>query len=305
MNLSKNNPQASVILPIFNGEKYLSKTIDSVLGQSFGDFEVLLLNDGSRDNSLEIVNMYADIDNRCKVYSWDNKGVVWTTNKGLELALGDIIFLIDQDDVCAPERFEKQIKYLENNRNCVAVGSGVTFIDPEGLPIMPVSVPLDQKSRYKKIMNCDGIAIANPSVAIRRKALIDIGGYRQEYLYAQDIDVFLRLAEIGKLANIDAPLLFYRQHLEMNSIKNIEIQRISAQRAINAEAARRGVGVPDFEEKMETLDMSLIDIYIKWAWWSIGANNFKTAKKYALKSLYEKPFSMEVVKLWYCLLCKN
>ena len=107
-------PGASVILPVYNAGKYLEQSIESVLSQTYKNFELLLLDDGSTDGSKEVLEHYAIQDARCKVFSWPNQGLVKTLNEGIRLAKADIIFRMDADDVCIDSRFEKQIDYLSS-----------------------------------------------------------------------------------------------------------------------------------------------------------------------------------------------
>ncbi|MDP3332522.1 MAG: glycosyltransferase family A protein, partial [Methylococcaceae bacterium] len=120
-----NKPAASVIFPVYNAGEYLDAAIESILSQTFKDFELLLLNDGSTDGSLSRLEYYASQDSRCKVFTSANRGLVGTLNEGIRLAAGDILFRMDQDDISLPDRFEKQMRYLAEHPECVLVGSRV------------------------------------------------------------------------------------------------------------------------------------------------------------------------------------
>jgi glycosyltransferase involved in cell wall biosynthesis len=213
MHTERDTPTMSVILPVHNAGKFLDAAIESVLRQSHADFELLLLNDGSSDSSLKRLEYYAARDARCKVHSWPNRGVPQTLNEGIRLARADILVRMDADDICHPLRFEKQLKYLNAHPECAAVGTQVMLIDPEGWPIRPFVEATRHSSIDAEHLAGRGGAIAHPSVAMRKSAVASIGGYRTEFTRAQDIDLFLRLAEVGQLANLPEVLLDYRQRL--------------------------------------------------------------------------------------------
>ena len=134
-------PQASVILPVYNGARYIEAAITSVLEQTFTNFELLLLDDGSRDDSLAILRAYAQRDPRCIVHTRENRGLVQTLNEGIALSRADILIRMDADDRSHPGRFEMQIAFLLEHPECVAVGSEVMLIDPEGQQLICFEMP--------------------------------------------------------------------------------------------------------------------------------------------------------------------
>lgn len=303
MSSNHNAPKASVIMPVYNAGKYLDSAIESVLEQSFKDFELLLLNDGSIDGSLERMEHYARLDTRCKVHTWPNRGLVETLNSGVSLSRGDIIFRMDQDDICRPDRFERQIAYLKINPDCVVVGSRVMLIDPEGLPICPLNNEVSHKAiDAAHLSGKGGAVITHPSAAIRKSAIIEIGGYHSEFPHAEDIDLFLRLAERGGLANLPDILLDYRQHLGSIGYKHRETQKKSVKRAVEVTFKRRQLNeysLPEIENK-EIQAPSLADIHCKWGWWALSGKNLATARKHALKAIIKKPFDLGNLKLLAC-----
>jgi|26BtaG_2_1085354.scaffolds.fasta_scaffold00148_3 glycosyltransferase involved in cell wall biosynthesis len=295
-----NNVKISVLLPVYNADKYLHIAIDSVLNQSYKDFELLLLNDGSTDRSESIIDSYVSLDRRCKKLSWPNKGLIETLNTGIQEAKGEIIFRMDADDVCQVDRFETQVRYLDNHPECVAVGSRVLLIDAAGLPIMPFNVPIDHEDIDKGNFTGTGSAMVHPSVAMRRDVVKQIGGYRQKYLHAEDIDLFLRLAEVGSLYNIPEILLHYRQHADSIGYSKRQEQVKSVYEAISDAHFRRGTAQENYvSDEMFELS-SISDIHKKWAWWAIRYGNKRTALKYALKVLKAKPLNLESIKLFLC-----
>lgn len=294
--------KATVLLPIYNAEKYLKAAIESVLCQSFENFELLLLNDGSNDSSESIIDRFVVLDERCKKLSWPNKGLIETLNIGIKEAKGEIIFRMDADDICQPNRFENQLHYLENHPECVVLGSKVLLIDEDDLPIMPVNVPLDHDEIDASNFIGHGSSIVHPTVAIRKDALKQIGGYREQYIHAEDIDLFLRLAECGRVHNLPDILLHYRQHAKSIGYAKRKEQVASIQRAINDAQKRRGITVDANLSKKEIKSPPIGETYRKWAWWALQGQNLKTARKYSLKAIKSEPFRLDNLRLLFCVI---
>ncbi len=297
-------PVASVVIPVFNTSKYLEKAVDSVLGQSFTDFELLLLDDGSTDESSAILDRYQAADSRCIVHHWRNRGIIATRNEGNRLARADIIILMDSDDICMPDRFAKQIRYLDENPDCVAVGSRILLIDSEDMPI----TVMGDKFSHDEIdsTNISGVdaSFFQPAVALRKSAVEQVGGYRAEYPCAEDFDLFLRLAEVGRLANLPDVLLKYRQHLSSIGYSQGDKQANSAMRAIKDACLRRGLDYQDLEAPRQPVvdRRNAADAYIKWSWWALKAGYLPTSRKYAFKALKKRPLNRETWRLCACVL---
>lgn len=300
--LGVNRPKASVILPVYNGEKYLRQAIDSVLAQSFTDFELLLLDDGSRDGSLAVLQGYAKQDERCFVHAWPNRGVVLSRNEGVRLARADIIFFLDQDDICRPHRFEKQLAYFASHPECNAVGTWAMLIDPEGLPIRQFSDAVTHEDIDDAHLALQGGAIVHSSVAMRKDALVRIGGFREGFLHAEDFDTFLRLAEFGRLGNVPEILLEYRVHSQSAGHIYPQVQRDSAIRALVEARARRGLPPMDTKTLEKTDGMGGYLLHSKWAWWALNCGNLRTARKHALKAFWANPFDIGNLRLLACTL---
>ena len=291
-------PRASVIMPIYNGERYLEPAIESVLRQTFDDFELLLLNDGSTDRSVEIIEQYLKQDGRCKLHSWSNRGVVRTRNDGIDLARGEFLINLDCDDICLPQRFEKQIAYLGSHPDCVAVGSRILLIDTEGLPICEfINELTHDEIDSKHLSGVGGSRICNPSATMRREAVVRAGKYREGYAPSEDLDLFLRLAEIGMLANLPEVLIQYRQHPNSLGYVYRDKQWSNAKKAVEAARIRRKmVSLPDpLESAAEP--QTIADAHRKWAWWALSAGNLHTARKHSIKALAMDPFNIENLRV--------
>lgn len=299
--LVKSSPAISVLLPIFNAENYLALAIESLQNQSFSDFEILAINDGSTDLSLTILEGFAKSDKRIRVIDQENKGLIATLNEGIQKANAPLIARMDADDICHVLRFEKQLAYLEEHPECVAVGSRVMLIDPEGLPICEFSKQVEHNDIDSDHLSGRGGAIAHPAVMLRKSALEKIGGYRDDVIHAEDIDLFLRLAEVGKLANLPEIFLYYRQHALSIGYRFRQEQKASAEKAILDACHRRNIDTSNHVMRNEEEAAVVIaNTHIKWAWWSLQSGHVKTARKHALKAIISKPCDFHVWKLLAC-----
>jgi glycosyltransferase involved in cell wall biosynthesis len=294
---------ASVLMPVYNASRYLERAVDSVLVQSCREFELILIDDGSVDDSLRILEGYAGRDPRCRVISRENRGIVETLNEGIRLARAEIILRMDSDDICRNQRFARQIAYLHGHPECVAVGSRVLLIDSDGLPIREMIDRYAHEEIDAANLLGGGSAICHPTAAIRTQALRDIGGYRQGYLHAEDIDLFLRLAEIGRLANLSEVLLDYRQHIASIGYRDRGQQEASISAAIREASTRRGLDLSAYPAAGEdSTPQSLGEAFRKWAWWALQAGHLPTARKYAVKAAMAEPLNPNGWKLMACVL---
>src|SRR4051812_26679567 len=125
------SPTVSVLMAVYNGEQYLREAVNSILSQTFKDFEFIIIDDGSTDRSPELLASYARADSRVKLISRPNKGLTKSLNEGLHAARGEFVARMDGDDISLPERFERQVSYLREHPEVVLVGSRVEFIDPD------------------------------------------------------------------------------------------------------------------------------------------------------------------------------
>ena len=306
----------SVILPVFNAEAYVGEALASIVAQTYRNFEAIVIDDGSHDHSLRIIRQHVGNDPRFVIVSRPNRGLVETCNEGMELAKGEIIFRMDADDAAHPDRFARQLSFLEAHPDCVAVGTRVMLADDSMMPILEA-----HKHLTHAVIDAENMegrsAICHPSVAIRRDALLAIGGYRKEFEWAEDLDLFLRLAEVGQLANLPDVLLTYRQHLSSVGYSKRALQRTRATLAVRAAARRRGLssaavpteGAAQSEASASEGDAVLEsdyrcagDVYRKWAWLALIGGHPKTARKHALLALRTDPWCRENPRLIACAL---
>jgi glycosyltransferase involved in cell wall biosynthesis len=292
-------PPITVLLAVYNGQQYLRAAIESVLTQTFTDFEFLIIDDGSTDQTLSILREYAARDGRIRMVTRPNKGLTNTLNEGLSLAGGEFLARMDADDICMPRRFERQLGYLRENPDCVLVGSRVLLMDPDGLPIREMCLEQTHDEIDQAHLN-RGWPIVHPAATMRLSALKQIGGYRDEFNTLEDLDLFLRLAEIGKLANLPDLLLNYRQHFASVTHSKEEKQMQIRQAIYDQTRARRGLppDVPPPPARAQARQKH--EQHRFWAWTALKAGNKRTARKHALKTVRLAPFEKESWRLLAC-----
>lgn len=293
-------PQISVLLPVFNAASFVASAVESVLTQTYGDFELIIIDDGSTDSSLEILQRLAARDNRIRLSSRENRGIVLTLSEMLAQAQGDLIARMDADDICRPHRLERQKAYLDAHPECVALGSRSLFIDPEGLPIFEFMEYFSHEDIDRALM-MPIIGILHPTLMARRSAIEAVGGYRSGYPHVEDLDLFLRLAEIGRLANLPEVLLHYRNHLSSVSHRNAVAQSAAGHEAVREACRRRGLRWQAAEHNATVVvPETKTDLHRKWAWLALGAGHKSTAKKHALRALLGQPISK---RNWHLAAC--
>lgn len=199
-------PAISVVMSVYNGEAYLRAAIDSILKQTFKDFEFIIVDDGSSDKTLSIIRSYHD--KRIILITRENKGLVISLNEGIQKARGRYIARQDADDVSLPERFARQVHYFEGNEGAVLCGTAFDEIDVDGKTIQSVVVPIDDRVIRQELSARS--TFAHGSVMYRRDIALDAGGYSTKEFPAEDYGLWLRLADYGLLHNCPEALFRYR-----------------------------------------------------------------------------------------------
>lgn len=220
------HPKISVVMPVYNGEKYLKGAIDSILKQDLDDFEFIIINDGSNDSTAEILENYQRIDNRIHVITnYQNVGASFSRNKGINIAKAKYIALMDADDICLPNRLSKGYSFLKEHPEIGVVGSGHMIIDKYDKVIGSFIFP-ENNAVIKWHTIIPDRTFSQPSVMSHSSILLGAGGYSQEYDYSEDYDLWSRLTDQTIFANLSECLLMYRRHEEQasNSKRTIQIQ---------------------------------------------------------------------------------
>jgi glycosyltransferase involved in cell wall biosynthesis len=250
-------PRVSVILPVFNGGRFLAAAVESILKQSFSDFELIAIDDGSTDDSAVLLSSFARSDTRVRVITQANMGIVKSLNRALELARGEYIARMDADDEALPSRFSLQVAFLDTHPEIAVLGSAITLIDAAGAVMREIDYPLTPTEVDRFLMKA-GSAFAHPAVMARRDAIQTVGGYRELLQHAEDYDLWLRMAERYSLANLPDRLLRYRHHDTKGSRRHATAQRLATHVARLCAAARRS-GRPDPLEGCANLSLDDLD----------------------------------------------
>lgn len=199
-------PRVTVLMPVYNGERYLRDAMDSILGQTFTDFQFLIINDGSIDNSVNIIKSYND-KRISLIHNERNLGLVTSLNNGFALAQGEFIARMDSDDICRPDRLMLQVAFMDANPLVGVCGSWVHFFRKDKDKVWK----LPAKSEEIRCWQFHTVGVAHPSVMIRRQLFIEHGlGYDPNYSYIEDFELWGRAIQNMLFANIQKVLLEYR-----------------------------------------------------------------------------------------------
>lgn len=204
-------PLVSVVMPVFNGERFLAAAIESILAQTFTDFEFIIVDDGSHDRSPEIANSYAAGDDRIRVIQlYANKGISSARNNAIAVARGKYFASMDSDDVSLPQRLQKQVYLLENQPKIDAVGTHALAVDSDLNDMYDLKPPAE----HARIVweKCMGTPFVHTSLMMRLRSIIAVGGYDETMRYSQDADLITRFLGRARFANIAERLLLYRLH---------------------------------------------------------------------------------------------
>jgi glycosyltransferase involved in cell wall biosynthesis len=274
----KSKPLVSVFIPVYNREKYILEAVNSILKQSFTDFELIIVDDGSTDNTPNLLKSIKD--KRIKLYfNEKNMGIPYTRNRGLELAEGEFIALLDSDDIAVQDRLYKQLNFFKNHPDCVILGGFVETIDCLSKPLGKI------KYRYidpdyicsSLIFNCP---IHNTTV-MAKSSMLKKFKYREYFKLAQDVDLLVRLYSSGyKLYNMNEILAYQREHRNRITVDNLSFNIFIRMEILKKQLEELKVS---FNEKDLYKHLHLKGNYIKLDNFNIDVNYIRWAKEWLLK----------------------
>jgi glycosyltransferase involved in cell wall biosynthesis len=203
-----NLPLVSIVMPVYNCQKYLKEAIISVLSQTYKNIELVIVNDGSTDSSMDIILSFSDDRIRCLVNEF-NSGIVFTRNRGLDAAKGEYVATLDSDDIAMPERIEKQVFFLSSNPDYGMCGTFFYTMNSEGKPRRKIKFPTNNRDivTYLTLGNC----FCNSTVMIRSQLAKELK-YREKFDIVEDYELWCRIAKRAKLKNLSFYGTKYRMH---------------------------------------------------------------------------------------------
>ena len=235
---SSGQPLVSVLFPCYNAAEFQVQSLESILNQTYRNLEIIIIDDGSTDNTVDIVKKYADQDPRIRFYqNPENRKLIFTLNRGIEIASGKYIARMDSDDISFPERIEKLVAVLEDSPEVDFASSGFYIIDTKG-KIIYTSVPKALTGKPLKFVSFFSTPLLHPGLLIRSE-LLKTAGFSSEYIHCEDYELFSRLVMNGRVArNISKPLIYYRanpasvsnqyEHIQINSHTRISLRNIES-----------------------------------------------------------------------------
>ena len=249
----------SVVMVVCNVERFLGEAVESILGQTYGEFEFVIVDFGSSDKSKETISRYAATDSRIKLHEIPHCGLAVARNHACSLAQGRYIAIMDADDISVPERLAWEVEFLGGHPQVGVVGGAVDWIDATGKSLQSTWAALHPPVGNREILS----ALKNenqfwqPSVLMRREAFTSVGGYREAFAPAEDYDLWLRISEKFEMANLDRVVLKYRIHPNQVSMRKHKQQNISSLAALLSAASRR-TGSPDPMEAVTQITPELL-----------------------------------------------
>lgn len=231
------DPRVTVLLPVFNGERFIREAVESIIAQTFTDFELLVVDDGSTDRTPKILDSFRDP--RIRIHrNPSNLKLIASLNLGISLARGELIARMDADDIAMPMRLERQVDFLDRHPEVDVVGADIAVF--EEVPIrssrlMPPPTTPGQIHWELLRVSC----IYHPTVMMRKRIFDSAKAYDPSFIHSEDYELWLRLARTRQLRNIAEPLVYYRRHDESVSRKHGPAQREHAERALAMEIERR------------------------------------------------------------------
>ena len=243
-------------MPVYNGEKFVAEAIESILGQTFSDFEFIIVDDGSQDGSADLIQAYEARDDRIRFLKLErNVGVADARNHAMTLASAEYIAVMDCDDVCLPQRLERQVEHLRNNPSIGVLGAGARAVNEDLLPLYPFDLPEQHALIAFNVFV--GSFLVHPTVMLRRQLLESVGGYEPSRRTAIDPELWTRLMWRAQFANLPEPLLLYRRHEAQNHTSRDASLKAQA-REVRARLLQRlwGVAPPSTLARFERMQMN-------------------------------------------------
>lgn len=249
-------PRVSVLLSVHNGGSYLKDAVESVLCQTYRDFEFLILDDGSTDGSVDYLDCVVKQDSRVRVIRQQNRGLVASLNRLIAESCGSLLARMDADDICTPDRLQLQVDQFDLDPDLAVLGGRIERIDSSGKSLGEQGYPLT--ARESEDMLWFGCPVAHPAVMMRRDVVMELGGYRDFFTHCEDYDLWLRISQRASIRNLEQVVLRYRVHQGSVSGSNRSEQLLGTYLAQVAWLMRRR-GEPDPVHQWEKPSLELLE----------------------------------------------
>jgi glycosyltransferase involved in cell wall biosynthesis len=295
-------PTVSIVIGAYNAQRYLAQTLDTLLAQTLADFELIVVDDGSVDTTPDILENYRTKDPRVRPLRIPHGGIVEAANAGIDAARSELIARADADDLYLPDRLEKQVNYLAQHPEVVALGSRMMVIEPYGSPVRISDHKLTHEEIEADLLQGVGWAMPQPVSMLRRSVVLRVGGYRNKYPWSEDLDLFLRMAEVGRLANLPDVLAKYRHHPGSTNWRKHKIQLANKPQMLREAHERRGKQLPAGTTFSTPWVEPLGQKYTHWVWCALKDRNVAGARRHAVSALRASPLRPAVWRAAYCAL---
>jgi glycosyltransferase involved in cell wall biosynthesis len=288
-------------MAVYNAEKTVAKSIRSILSQTYDNFEYIIVDDGSDDKTPDLARQVGIKDPRVHFFRTENQGLTHALNFGCSQARGEYIARMDGDDIAFASRLERQLNFMESDRNIVCCGTSAVEIDDAGRPFRYWRPPTSHAEIDSMHLKGFGGGVIHPTSMFRRDVFESLGGYDTRWKLAQDFDLWFRMAEVGQLANLSDCLLYYRRGSFAISQKRRTEQWEFCSKIIQEARLRRGLGIShDFPKAPPQHDTETVFLQL-----AMRDHFYKTAMIYALRNWTGSPMSkqnffqvLRVAKYW-------
>lgn len=240
----------TVMMPVYNAARHLEEAVRSVLAQTHTDFELIIVNDGSQDESASILERLATEDSRITVLNQENQGIAASLNRALHAAKTDWVAVMHADDVMLPHRLAKQIEFIEKNPDVKVTSCKAQYVSAHGKRLGQTSSDLLTREQFHwHVQNQEAIGLLHPGVFFNKHCILAVGGYRQAFWPAEDIDLWNRVAETDCVLLVqDEVLMEYRIHTGSVSTSRFKATRLKYEWVrVCMRARRAGLAEPDWE----------------------------------------------------------
>lgn len=298
----------SVLMSVYNSERYIAQAVESILNQTYSNFEFVIIDDGSTDRTPQMLDTYAANDPRIRLIHRENRGIPKTRNELLALAQGELIAVMDSDDIALPNRLAAQVAFLQAHPTVVWVGGAFELIDHENRYLTCIGMPTSN-AEIQRLLEEGHTSFLHPGAMIRKSAIQLVGGYDEALSTAHDLDLWLKLSEVGELANLDQPVVQYRIHPDSICDRNQDKVLHEVQTAFDRAWQRRGMTTRFQATKVcgwrpNGEPGSRHEFMLKYGWWGFNNRHRDTARHYGLRAIATNPLDLEGWKLLACAIVK-